>query len=92
MKIPVDGRHLPRKKALCLLLTRREAGKLLAVVAGSVLVPKLAPGTSPINSTVRGVQIGAQGYSFRDLTLDQCIGAYRAVGWGSASVSSGRKR
>ena len=67
-------------------MTRREAGKLLAVVAGSALVPKLAPGTATINSVLRGVQIGAQSYSFRDLTLDQCIDAYRAVGLGECEL------
>lgn len=67
-------------------MTRREAGKLLAVVAGSALVPKLTPGTAPIDSVVRGVQIGAQSYSFRDLTLDHCIDAYRAVGLGECEL------
>src|SRR5437588_11238031 len=71
------------------ILTRREAGRLLAMVAGSALTPRLATATMPINSVIRGVQIGAQSYSFRDLPLDGCIDAYRLVGLGECELWEG---
>jgi sugar phosphate isomerase/epimerase len=40
-----------------------------------------------IDSVVRGVQIGAQAYSFRDRPLDACIAAFREVGLGECELS-----
>ena len=40
-----------------------------------------------INSVVRGVQIGAQAYSFRDLPLDAMIAAFREVGLGECELT-----
>ena len=70
------------------LITRRDAGKLL--VAGGagalVLAPELLS-VRKINSVVRGVQIGAQAWSFRDRPLDACIAAYGEVGLGECELS-----
>jgi sugar phosphate isomerase/epimerase len=72
------------------LLTRRDAGKLLLAGCAGALVP--AQGllsVTKINSVVRGVQIGAQAYSFRDRPLDECIAAFREVGLGECELSEG---
>jgi len=71
-------------------LSRRDAGKLLFAGATGVLNAGsglLAAGK--IKSVVRGVQIGAQSYSFRDRPLDACIEAFRAVGLGECELWTG---
>ncbi len=71
-------------------LSRRDAGRLfLAGAAGLTL-----GGTHPllaarINSVVRGVQIGAQSYSFRDRALEACIDGFKTVGLGECELWSG---
>ncbi len=42
-----------------------------------------------INSTVEGVTIGAQTYSFRDRPLDGCIAAMKEIGLGEAELYNG---
>lgn len=72
------------------LLSRRDAGKL--IVAGGAGLPaagKLTLGVPMIDSVVRGVQIGAQSYSFRDRGLDECIAAFQAVGLGEVELYTG---
>jgi sugar phosphate isomerase/epimerase len=72
-------------------ISRRDAGKLLLAGCAGALVPagKLR-GASMINSVVRGVQIGAQSYSFRDLgTPDAIIEAFQTVGLGECEGSNG---
>ena len=71
-------------------LSRRDAGKLLLVGCAGALVParELLSATK-IDSVVRGVQIGAQAYSFRDRPLDDCIAAFREVGLGECELSEG---
>jgi sugar phosphate isomerase/epimerase len=68
-------------------INRRDAAKL--IVAGSALAlarrPRLAA-AAWINSTVRGVQLGAQSYSFRDRPLDAVIRAYQTVGLGECEL------
>ena len=63
-------------------------GKLLLAGCAGVLAPtrELWSGTK-INSVVRGVQIGAQAYSFRNLPLDECIAAFREVGLGECELT-----
>ena len=62
------------------LISRRDAGKLLIAGCAGALVPaQELLSVTPINSVVRGVQIGAQAYSFRELPLDAMIAAFRAV-------------
>ncbi|HLH39223.1 MAG TPA: sugar phosphate isomerase/epimerase [Bryobacteraceae bacterium] len=42
-----------------------------------------------INSTIHGVKIGAQTYSFRDRDLDACIAAMKQIGLGAAELFQG---
>lgn len=70
------------------LISRREAGKiLLAGCAGALAPAGMLRGVTKVNSVIRGVQIGAQSYSFRDRPLDACIAAYREVGLGEAEMT-----
>jgi sugar phosphate isomerase/epimerase len=71
-------------------ISRRDAGKLLLAGSAGLLAPRpklLA--AEMIDSVVRGVQIGAQSYSFRDRPLEACIEAYRAVGLGECELYQG---
>ena len=73
------------------LISRRGAGKLLLAGCAGALVPagKLR-GATMINSVIRGVQIGAQSYSFRELKQpDAIIKAFQTVGLGECELSSG---
>jgi sugar phosphate isomerase/epimerase len=70
------------------LISRRDAGKLLiAGSAGLWAVSRNGWSAAYINSVIRGVQIGAQSYSFRDRDLDGCIEAFKAVGLGECELS-----
>src|SRR5208282_3371958 len=71
-------------------ISRRDAGKLLLAGCAGALIPagKLR-GATMINSVIRGVQIGAQSYSFRDLPPDGIIKAFQTVGLGECELSSG---
>jgi sugar phosphate isomerase/epimerase len=72
-------------------ISRRDAGKLLLAGCAGALVPagKLR-GATKINSVFRGVQIGAQSYSFRDLgTPDAIIKAFQTVGLGECEGANG---
>jgi len=71
-----------------LLMNRRDAAKtILGGTAALLARPILA---APwIDSVVRGVQIGAQSYSFRDRPLDACIQAYVTVGLGECELFQG---
>ena len=69
-------------------LSRRDAGKLLFAGCAGVLAPaRELLSVTKIDSVVRGVQIGAQAYSFRDRPLDECIAAFREVGLGECELS-----
>lgn len=69
-------------------VSRRAAGKLLLAGWACALLPvREALGVTRINSVVRGVQLGAQAYSFRDRPLDACIAAFREVGLGECELS-----
>ena len=72
------------------LLSRRDASKVLLAGCAGALVPaaKLFSVTK-INSVVRGVQIGAQSYSFRDRSIDACITAMVEIGMGECELSEG---
>ena len=70
------------------IISRRDAGKLLLAGCAGALVPagKLR-GATKINSVIRGVQIGAQSYSFRDLPQDGVIKAFQTVGLGECELA-----
>jgi sugar phosphate isomerase/epimerase len=71
-------------------LNRREAGKImLAGAAGLALGSKISLAAEPIDSVVRGVQIGAQSYSFRDRDLDATIKAFVDCGLGECELWQG---
>jgi sugar phosphate isomerase/epimerase len=72
------------------LISRRDAGKLLiAGSAGLWTVSRKGWSAAYIDSVVRGVQIGAQSYSFRDMDLDACIEAFKTVGLGECELFDG---
>jgi len=71
-------------------ISRREAGKLfLAGASGVLAAGSDLLAAKKINSVVRGVQIGAQSYSFRDRPLDACIEAFRTAGLGECELWTG---
>jgi sugar phosphate isomerase/epimerase len=71
-------------------ISRRDAGKVLLAGCAGLLIPrKPMPGAEKIDSVIRGVQIGAQSYSFRDRPLDACIDAFRVVGLGECELWQG---
>jgi sugar phosphate isomerase/epimerase len=80
-------------------ISRREAGKrILAGTAGALVAGRRAafPGEAPaagaapmIDSVVRGVQLGAQSYSFRDRGLDAAIQAFVECGLGECELFQG---
>jgi len=71
-------------------ISRRDAGKVLLAGCAGLLIPrKPMLGAEKIDSVIRGVQIGAQSYSFRDRPLDACIDAFRVVGLGECELWQG---
>jgi len=55
----------------------------------SSLLPRTAGGAGQIDSKVKGVQLGAQSYSFRDRPLEGVIEGMKAVGLGEIELWSG---
>jgi sugar phosphate isomerase/epimerase len=71
-------------------ISRRDAGKLMVCGGAAWLAAgKFGHGAPMIDSVVRGVQIGAQSYSFRDRPLEECIAAFQAVGLGEVELYTG---
>jgi sugar phosphate isomerase/epimerase len=71
-------------------ISRREAGKiLLAGAAGLVAARRPSFGGESVDSVIRGVQIGAQSYSFRDRPLDDAIQAFVTCGLGECELFDG---
>ncbi len=70
------------------MYSRRDLGKL---AAAGVPVALLAQ-KKKIDSTIKGVQLGAQTYSFRDLPLEGMIQAMVEVGLGDCEVYSPARR
>lgn len=69
------------------MITRRDFGKIAA--AGLTAARAGAAKPKMINSTIHGVVIGAQTYSFRDRPLDGCIAAMKQIGLGEAELFNG---
>jgi sugar phosphate isomerase/epimerase len=67
--------------------TRREWNWLALSTVASLPLKSLA--VSPPNSKIKGVQIGAQSFSFRDRPLDQMLKAMNEVGLNSCELWSG---
>ncbi len=74
-------------------LTRREGNGLVVGGVAAGLLGRRAEAASPtgarIDSRVKGVQLGAQSYSFRDRPLDGAIQGMAAVGLGSVELWQG---
>src|ERR1700683_5861910 len=71
------------------MYSRRDFGKLaLAGAPVTLLAQQKKINSTIINSTIRGVQLGAQTYSFRTLPLDGMIQAMVEVGLGDCEVYS----
>ncbi len=70
------------------LISRRDAGKMLVAGCAGALIPAgNLFAAHKLNSVVRGVQIGAQSYSFRDRSLDACITAMIDIGLSECELS-----
>jgi sugar phosphate isomerase/epimerase len=71
-------------------ISRREAGKILVAGTAGVLLSSQSIFARPkVSSVVRGVQIGAQSYSFRDRPLDAAIQGFLTVGLGECELFQG---
>jgi sugar phosphate isomerase/epimerase len=70
-------------------LSRREWHGLVLGGLASSLLPRSAFPADRIDSKVKGVQLGAQSYSFRDRPLDGVIEGMKAVGLGEIELWSG---
>ena len=71
-------------------ISRREAAKILAAgTVGLLLAERSVFAAAKVNSVVRGVQIGAQSYSFRDRPLDAAIQGYLTVGLSECELYQG---
>lgn len=71
-------------------ISRRAAGKLMLGGSAGLLAARVPlSAAEQINSVVRGVQIGAQSYSFRDRPLAAALDAFRTVGLGECELWQG---
>ncbi len=71
-------------------ISRRDAGKLLLAGSAGLLAVRRPLFSAPaIDSVVRGVQLGAQSYSFRDRDLEACIQGFVTCGLGECELWQG---
>jgi sugar phosphate isomerase/epimerase len=69
------------------MYSRRDFGKLAGLAAAIPLSRLYA--AAKVDSTVRGVLIGAQSYSFRDLPLDGAIDGMKQIGLSECELAMG---
>jgi sugar phosphate isomerase/epimerase len=69
------------------MYSRRDFGKLAGKLAAAIPLSRLW--AAKIDSTVNGVLIGAQTYSFRDLPLNGAIDAMKQIGLGECELFMG---
>ena len=65
------------------MLSRRDFGKIALVAA------PLSSSFGKINSTVNGVMLGAQSYSFRDRSVEEAVKAMKEIGLGYVELWQG---
>ncbi|MGH9455016.1 MAG: sugar phosphate isomerase/epimerase family protein [Terriglobia bacterium] len=71
-------------------ISRREAGRRILMSSVAVVgAASVLRGAQWIDSVVRGVEIGAQSYSFRDRPLGMAIDAMRSIGLGECELWQG---
>ncbi|MGH9432003.1 MAG: sugar phosphate isomerase/epimerase family protein [Terriglobia bacterium] len=71
-------------------ISRREAGRRILMSSAAVIAAgSVLRGAQWIDSVVRGVEIGAQSYSFRDRPLGMAIDAMRSIGLGECELWQG---
>src|SRR5579859_3901016 len=69
---------------------RRDAAKIILGGSAALLAEPWRLSAAPwIDSRVKGVQLGAQSYSFRDRPLDACIQGFQTVGLGECELYEG---
>jgi sugar phosphate isomerase/epimerase len=71
------------------MVSRREFGKLAVNLAAASIPLSRLHAAKKINSTIHGVPIGAQTYSFRELPLDAAIDAMKQIGLGECELFMG---
>ncbi len=70
-------------------LSRRRFGQLAFGALAGLALPTSAFAQAKPNSKIKGVQLGAQSYSFRDRSLDEAIKGYVEVGLNCCELWSG---
>src|SRR5258708_32656824 len=71
-----------------MIYSRRDFAKLAIAAPVSAALAQLVTGKM-IDSKINGVMIGAQSYSFRDRSLDDCIAAMKDIGLGYVELWQG---
>src|SRR5436190_11958736 len=67
-----------------MIISRREFGRMLASTPFVAAFQRAT--ATKIDSTIQGVRLGAQSYSFRDLSLEKCIEAMARIGLGECEL------
>jgi sugar phosphate isomerase/epimerase len=70
------------------MYSRRDFGKFVGLAAAAIPLSRL-DAAAKADSTIRGVLIGAQSYSFRDLPLDGAIDGMKQIGLRECELAMG---